>query len=99
MENSIKEYYNQQARRFLVEMKIEEMMMNGVPQTVEQLIEKASDDAKKQYMTRVWSMTKDQIFHELMRVQGEASKLLMQAQAEIERLRNLTDPEDGDAIH
>ena len=98
MENSIK-HYNQMARQVLAEMKIEEMMMNGVPQTVEQLIEKASDDAKKQYMTRVWSMTKDQIFHELMRVQGEASKLLMQAQTEIERLRNLTDPEDGNAIH
>jgi len=99
MENSVKEHYNQLAKRIIAEMKIEEMMMNGVPQTVEQLIEKASDNAKKQYMTRVWSMTKDQIFHELMRVQGEASKLLMQAQAEIDRLRNLTDPEDGDAIH
>jgi 20S proteasome alpha/beta subunit len=99
MAHTIDEQYNQFARQVLAEMKIEEMMMNGVPQTVEQLIEKASDDAKKQYMTRVWSMTKDQIFHELMRVQGEASKLLMQAQAEIERLRALTDPEDGDAIH
>ena len=87
------------AKRILAEIRIEEMMMNGIAQSVEELIEKASDDAKKQYMTRVWSMTKDQIFHELMRVQGEASKLLMQAQAEIERLRNLTDPEDGDAIH
>ena len=87
------------AREILAEMRIEEMMMNGVPQSVDELIEKASDDAKKQYMARVWAMSKDQIFHELMRVQGEASKLLMQAQAEIERLRSLTDIEDGDAVH
>ena len=87
------------AKNILAEMHIEEIMMNGVAQSVEDLIEKASDDAKKQYMARVWGMSKDQIFHELMRVQGEASKLLMAAQAEIERLRGLTDPEDGDAIH
>ena len=87
------------AKSILAEMHIEEIMMNGVAQSVEDLIEKASDDAKKQYMARVWAMTKDQIFHELMRVQGEASKLLMQAQSEIERLRSITDPEDGDALH
>ena len=87
------------AKRILAEIRIEGMMMNGIAQSVEELIEKASDDAKKQYMARVWSMTKDQIFHELMRVQGEASKLLMQAQSEIERLKQLTDPEDGDCIH
>jgi hypothetical protein len=98
MENPIK-HYNQMAKNILAEMHIEEIMMNGVAQSVEDLIEKASDDAKKQYMARVWGMSKDQIFHELMRVQGEASKLLMAAQAEIERLRGLTDPEDGDAIH
>ena len=93
------EHYNQMARAVLNEMKIEEMMMNGVQPTVDEMIEKASDDAKKAYMARVWAMTKDQIFHELMRVQGEASKLLMQAQAEIERLRELTEEQDGDCIH
>ena len=98
MANSVK-HYNQMAKSILAEIRIEGMMMNGIAQSVEELIEKASDDAKKQYMARVWSMTKDQIFHELMRVQGEASKLLMQAQSEIERLRSITDPEDGDCIH
>ena len=93
------EHYNQMARAVLNEMKIEEMMMNGVQPTVDEMIEKASDDAKKAYMARVWAMTKDQIFHELMRVQGEASKLLMQAQFEIERLRELTEEQDGDCIH
>jgi len=72
-------------------------MENGI--SVNDLIEKADNDAKKSYMTRVWSMTKDQIFHELMRVHGESSKLLMQAQAEIERLNKLLDPDDGDIRH
>lgn len=98
MENRINTY-NHMARMVLAEMKIEEMMMNGVAQTVEELIEKASDDAKKQYMSRIWAMSKDQLFHEVMRVQGEAAKLLMSAQAEIDRLNQLLNEEDGDAIH
>ena len=87
------------ARSVLAEMKIEELMMNGVAPTVDELIEKASDDAKKSYMTRIWAMTKDQLFHEVMRVQGEAAKLLLQAQAEIDRLNDLLHEDDGDAIH
>ena len=68
--------------------------------TVEQYIEKANDEAKKMYMERIWRMDKDQIFHELMRVRGESSKLLIQAQSEIEYLKSLLDgPEDGDARH
>jgi hypothetical protein len=68
--------------------------------TVEQYIEKANDDAKKMYMERIWRMDKDQIFHELMRVHGESSKLLIKAQAEIAYLKSLLDgPEDGDARH
>jgi len=77
-------------------------MENGVSkkESVEQYIEKADDFAKKSYMDRVWRMEKEQIFHELMRVHGESSKLLFAAQMEIEHLRNLLDPEqDGDAIH
>ena len=68
--------------------------------TVEQYIEKANDDAKKMYMERIWRMDKDQIFHELMRVHGESSKLLIKSQSEIEYLKSLLDgPEDGDARH
>ena len=93
------EVFNHMAKAILNEMHIEEMMMNGVAPTVEELIEKASDDAKKQYMTRIWAMTKDQLFHEVMRVQGEAAKLLLQAQSEIDRLNSLVNEEDGDAIH
>ena len=67
--------------------------------TVEQYIEKASDDAKKMYMERIWRMDKEQIFHELMRVHAESSKLLMQAQAELDYLKNLLETDDGDARH
>ena len=73
--------------------------VNGA-MTVEQYIEKANDQAKKMYMERIWRMDKDQIFHELMRVHGESSKLLLKAQAEIEYLKSLLDePDDGDARH
>ena len=92
-------HYDQMARSVLAEMHIEEMMMTGVNPTIDELIEKASDDNKKQYMARIWAMTKDQLFHEVMRVQGEAAKLLMSAQAEIDRLNGLLHEEDGDAIH
>jgi hypothetical protein len=72
-----------------------ENSVNGV----ESLIEVAPDDAKKMYMQRIWAMDKEQIFHELMRVHGESSKLLSLAQTEINRLRELLNFEDGDAIH
>ena len=66
---------------------------------VDSLIAKAPDDAKKAYMERIWKMTKDQIFHELMRVHGKSSELLTQAQSEINRLNILLNPEDGDSVH
>ena len=72
-----------------------ENSVNGV----ESLIEVAPDDAKKMYMQRIWAMDKEQIFHELMRVHGESSKLLSMAQTEINRLRELLNFEDGNAIH
>jgi hypothetical protein len=64
--------------------------------TVEQYIEKASDDAKKMYMERIWKMDKEQVFHELMRVHAESSRLLMAAQQELEHLRSLTVETDDD---
>ena len=74
--------------------------MENQVNSVESYIEVAADDAKKAYMQRIWAMTKDQIFHELMRVHGESSRLLTMAQQEILRLQELVDPEDdGDAIH
>ena len=73
-------------------------MENGI-NGVEKLIEVAADDAKKAYMQHVWAMSKDQIFHELMRVHGESSRLLTLAQNDINRLRELLEFDDGDAIH
>ena len=64
--------------------------------TVDQYIEKASDDAKKMYMERIWKMDKEQVFHELMRVHAESSRLLMAAQQELEHLRSLTAEKDDD---
>ena len=72
-------------------------MENGI--SVLDLIERAGDDAKKSYMTRIWQMTKEQLFHEVMRVQGESAKLLLQAQSEIDRLNRLLDLDDGDIRH
>lgn len=67
--------------------------------TVDQYIEKASDDAKKMYMQRIWAMDKEQVFHELMRVHVESSKLLMQAQSELDRLRALVGEDDSQERH
>ena len=79
-------------------------MENGVKPNnvmhINEYIQKAGDEAKKMYMERIWNMNKEQIFHELMRVHAESSKLLMQAQSEVEYLKSLLDsPEDGDARH
>ena len=78
-----------------------ENAMNGNNvMSVAQYIEKADDQAKKMYMERIWRMEKDAIFHELMRVHGESSKLLLKAEKEIAYLRSLLDgPDDGDARH
>jgi hypothetical protein len=74
--------------------------MENTVNDVESLIKVAPDDAKKMYMQRIWAMNKNEIFHELMRVHGESSRLLSLAQQEIIRLQELVDPEDdGDAIH
>ena len=74
--------------------------MNHELSSVDDYIEKADDQAKKLYMQRIWQMEKDAIFHELMRVHGESSKLLLRAEAEIKYLKSLLDgPEDGDARH
>ena len=65
--------------------------------SAEKFIETANDQAKKMYMQRIWEMSKDQIFHELMRVHGESSKLLAEATAEIIYLKSILDsPEDLD---
>ena len=77
-----------------------ENRMNHELSSVDDYIEKADDQAKKLYMQRIWQMEKDAIFHELMRVHGESSKLLLRAESEIKYLKSLLDgPEDDDARH
>jgi hypothetical protein len=73
-------------------------MINGYLDLEEQ-IKAVTDDAKRAYMQRIWTMNKEQIFHELMRVHGESARLLNQANAELLRLRELLETGDGDAIH
>lgn len=67
--------------------------INGVDY-VSDYIQSATDDAKKQYMQRIWQMSKEQLFHEVMRVQAEAAKLLNAAQSEIHRLKGIIEGDD-----
>ena len=50
-------------------------------------IQSVSDDTKRKYMQSIWSMNKEQIFHELMRVHAESAKLMSAAQIELDRLQ------------
>ena len=50
-------------------------------------IQSVSDDTKRRYMQNIWSMDKEQIFHELMRVHAESAKLMSAAQNELDRLQ------------
>lgn len=50
-------------------------------------IQSVSDDTKRKYMQNIWSMDKEQIFHELMRVHAESAKLMSTAQMELDRLQ------------
>ena len=61
-------------------------MENGMTLLAEQ-IQSVSDDTKRKYMQNIWSMDKEQIFHELMRVHAESAKLMSAAQMELDRLQ------------
>ena len=61
-------------------------MINGAA-VIDQLVESADEDFKRKYLDRVWAMTKMDMFKELMRVHGESTKMLTQAQAEIDNLK------------
>jgi len=61
-------------------------MANGMTSFAEQ-IQAVSDDTKRKYMQSIWSMDKEQIFHELMRVHAESAKLMSAAQIELDRLQ------------
>ena len=48
----------------------------------------AMEDVKKAYMERVYAMSHAELFHELMRVHHESSKLLQAAEEELNRVRD-----------
>lgn len=48
----------------------------------------AAEDVKKAYMERVYAMSHAELFHELMRVHTESARLLQDAHAENERLKD-----------
>jgi hypothetical protein len=61
-------------------------MINGAA-VIDQLVETADEAFKRQYLDRVWAMSKMDMFKELMRVHGESTKMMTQAQAEIDNLK------------
>ena len=54
----------------------------------------AAEDVKKAYMQRVYAMTHAELFHELMRVHTESSRLLQDVAEERDRLKALVDTYD-----
>jgi len=48
----------------------------------------AAEDVKKAYMERVYAMSHAELFHVLMRVHTESARLLQDAHAENERLKD-----------
>jgi len=58
-----------------------EQQVNGFDSSV------AAQDAKMMYMERVYKMTHGELFHELMRVHTESAKMIMELQAELEKMK------------
>ena len=54
----------------------------------------AAEDMKKAYMERVYAMSHAELFHELMRVHTESSRLLQDVAEERDRLKALVDTYD-----
>jgi hypothetical protein len=52
----------------------------------EAVLVQAPEDAKMDYMARVYKMSHGELFHELMRVHGEASRVIADLQAKIDEL-------------
>ena len=65
---------------------MENGMINGAA-VIDQLVESADEDFKRKYLDRVWAMSKMDMFKELLRVHGESTKMMTQAQAEIDNLK------------
>ena len=57
-------------------------------EVIKNLMPLAMEDVKKAYMERVYAMSHSELFHELMRVHTESAKLLQEAGAENDRLKD-----------
>ena len=69
---------------------MEEQQVNGFDSSV------AAQDAKMMYMERVYKMTHGELFHELMRVHTESARMIMELQAELEKMKaNQKDDANG----
>lgn len=67
-----------------------EQQVNGFDSSV------AAQDAKMMYMERVYKMTHGELFHELMRVHTESARMIMELQAELEKMKaNQKDDANG----
>jgi len=49
-------------------------------------VETPDDVQKRKYLDTVWAMSKEQMFKELMRVHGESTRMMLEAQAVIDEL-------------
>ena len=47
----------------------------------------APDDARHDYIARVYKMTHAELFAELMRVHTESARMIMELQAELEKIK------------
>lgn len=62
-------------------------MENGLVNGHNAMMPVAAEDMKKAYMERVYAMSHAELFHELMRVHTESSRLMQMAEAELKRLQ------------
>jgi hypothetical protein len=50
------------------------------------LVQTPDEIQKRKYLDRVWAMNKEQMFAELMRVHSESTRMMGEAQTQIEEL-------------
>ena len=70
-------------------------MENGLVNGHNAMMPMAAEDMKKAYMERVYAMSHAELFHELMRVHTESSRLLQDVAEERDRLKALVDTYDS----
>jgi hypothetical protein len=56
----------------------------------------AAQDAKMDYMSRVYKMTHAELFHELMRVHSASAQMIKDLESQVEELKAKLKEQDGD---